>query len=80
MSLFERLGEKVERVKQEAETARDEMVEDEDDPAAETDGESESETDSDADLEYRCLECDAGFPDEQEACPNCGGTAVVFDG
>ncbi|WP_049920314.1 hypothetical protein [Halobiforma nitratireducens] len=84
MSLFERLGEKVERVKQEAEAAREETVDAEDraeaEPDNKTDGESDGETAPDADLEYRCLECDAGFPDERETCPDCGAAAVVFDG
>ncbi|SFC34352.1 hypothetical protein SAMN05444422_107104 [Halobiforma haloterrestris] len=76
MSLFESLGEKVERFKQEAEAARDEAT------GSGDEGESESESmrEADSDSEYRCLECDAEFRDEREACPNCGAEAVVFDG
>ena len=82
MGLFERLGEKVERVKQEAEAARDETIDSDDETEGASDGESDSENEgeADSDSEYRCLECDAEFRDEREPCPDCGAAAVVFDG
>ncbi|APW98699.1 hypothetical protein CHINAEXTREME_13315 [Halobiforma lacisalsi AJ5] len=78
MSLFESLGEKVERFKQEAEAARNEATGSDEDGENESERETDAEADSDS--EYRCLECDAEFRDDREACPNCGAKAVVFDG